>query len=341
MIDAFRESLRRAWQQRRFLFAIAFVHRVLGVVLLWPLFGLVTSWWLATSGNTAVTDEAIVAFLLTPIGLIGGLVCASLGIGIAALELSSMILLAFAAQHGYRVSIPVAVRVSFLQMRDALGLILRVILRAALILGPCLAAAALIGWLLLTDYDINYYLAERPPRFQIAIAIAGILLAGGILVTVRNLASWTLSLPLLLTHYLSPRRAIEQGRRLVGSQRGPVALTWLIWLVFHLMLSMGDVSQLDCDFLAVNKKLATRSLIQRSQTKGRPVYVWTIDHPTAMLYYLSRGADGLITNDPAAGRRAIEYFRSLNLTERLLLDAAIRLGVVPFQVPSAAGDATP
>ena len=51
---------------------------------------------------------------------------------------------------------------------------------------------------------------------------------------------------------------------------------------------------------------ASAGYIQRQHDAGRKVHVWTVDDPADLSRLTGDGADGLITNDPVAARRAIE-----------------------------------
>lgn len=70
-------------------------------------------------------------------------------------------------------------------------------------------------------------------------------------------------------------------------------------------VSMGDLTRLDVDFLAVNTAAASPSLIRNAHRRGMKVYVWTINDPVQMSVMISRGADGLITDEPALARQVI------------------------------------
>ena len=59
-------------------------------------------------------------------------------------------------------------------------------------------------------------------------------------------------------------------------------------------------------FLALNSAAATRAQIRRAHERGMQVYVWTINDPVQMSVMLSRGADGLITDEPALAREVLD-----------------------------------
>ena len=60
------------------------------------------------------------------------------------------------------------------------------LLRAA----PYLAIAGIVYLVLLREFDINYYMQEKPPVFLVALGIAGVLAAALAVVLLRLFAGW-------------------------------------------------------------------------------------------------------------------------------------------------------
>ena len=102
------------------------------------------------------------------------------------------------------------------------------------------------------------------------------------------------------------------------------------WTVgFLAAVSVGDLTRVEADFLAVNAKTATPGFIRRVQSAGKQVLVWTVNNPAQMAAMASAGVDGLITDEPAMAREVLGQLESLSPIERLLLGAGARFGVVP------------
>jgi glycerophosphoryl diester phosphodiesterase len=93
-------------------------------------------------------------------------------------------------------------------------------------------------------------------------------------------------------------------------------------------VSVGDLTRLDLDFLALNAAAATPSTIRRAHKRGMRVFVWTIDDPVQMSVMLSRGADGLITDEPDLARRVMEYRDTFGPFGRLLIWLAGETGLL-------------
>ena len=105
--------------------------------------------------------------------------------------------------------------------------------------------------------------------------------------------------------------------------------TWTVGLLAA--VTVGDVTRLSSDFVALNTQSTTRATIDLAHRRGKSVYVWTIDNPVLMSYYLGLGVDGLITNRPDLAREVIEQLKEMSPAERLLLDGSVRLGIVPAE----------
>jgi hypothetical protein len=64
---------------------------------------------------------------------------------------------------------------------------------------------------LLGKYDINFYLADKPPEFLWAVGLAGLLLAGFGIIVLKKVASWILTI----------RCARAGGRQLHANGKSP------------------------------------------------------------------------------------------------------------------------
>jgi glycerophosphoryl diester phosphodiesterase len=90
--------------------------------------------------------------------------------------------------------------------------------------------------------------------------------------------------------------------------------------------SIGDLTQLQADFVAVEARMATRSFIRQAHRAGQDVYVWTLNDPAWMFVALSRGVDGLITDKPDEARLVVERRAKMSTPQRFLTSQLIRLG---------------
>jgi glycerophosphoryl diester phosphodiesterase len=90
--------------------------------------------------------------------------------------------------------------------------------------------------------------------------------------------------------------------------------------------AVGDLTTLDCDFLAVEARIATARFIRKAHRAGRDVYVWTLDDPAWMVTALAFGSDGLITDKPALARKVIARWEEMSDAQRLVAALMVRWG---------------
>jgi glycerophosphoryl diester phosphodiesterase len=205
---------------------------VLSFVLLTPVYTAATGALILLSGEAALTDQDILFFFLTPLGFLVMVAGAALFATFAVFESAALFIAAWRLRRGRELRYRDLGRTLLGRLRPLFGLALRMVLRAVLVAAPFLAAAAFVFLRYLTEYDINYYLAERPPIFyQAGAAIAASLLVMAWLLA-RLLAGWVVALPLLLLGQGGPAEVLERSRAVAAPVRGPLARMLLAWLLF-------------------------------------------------------------------------------------------------------------
>ncbi len=83
--------------------------------------------------------------------------------------------------------------------------------------------------------------------------------------------------------------------------------------------ALGDLTQLDADFLAVSQGMLTDSMIATLHSADKKICVWTIDDKQTMSMLIDRGVDCVITNTPEKLVEVLQERRELSNAERLLL----------------------
>jgi len=101
--------------------------------------------------------------------------------------------------------------------------------------------------------------------------------------------------------------------------------------------AVGNLTRLDADFLAVNAGLATGSFVRGTHRRGKDTYVWTINDRVEMARFIVRGVDGIMTDEPAMLRQVTTTMAGLEPVEHLLVELALRMGIVP-EAPEAETD---
>jgi hypothetical protein len=95
--------------------------------------------------------------------------------------------------------------------------------RVLLMVTPFLLAAGVVYWLFLTEFDINYYLTERPMPFWVAgILIAGLAMAMSAVVIPR-LVGWAHALPLQLFENVGALKALGASEERARGHRPAIS----------------------------------------------------------------------------------------------------------------------
>jgi glycerophosphoryl diester phosphodiesterase len=103
-------------------------------------------------------------------------------------------------------------------------------------------------------------------------------------------------------------------------------------------VALGDLTRLDVGFLALTAKAATYSTIRRAHQRGLKVYAWTVNDPIQMSVMMSRGVDGIITDQVALARRVKELREALTPLGRFIVWMAGETGLLRGMAESAARD---
>jgi glycerophosphoryl diester phosphodiesterase len=90
--------------------------------------------------------------------------------------------------------------------------------------------------------------------------------------------------------------------------------------------AIGDLSRMDADFLAVSTNMVSAGFVRRARKAGKKVFAWTVNDPVTMSQVISKGVDGVITDEPAMARRVLAERAEMNTAERLLIYAAMLFG---------------
>ena len=209
---------------------------LLAYVLLVPLFSLLFNRVVSWSGAQALSDQEILYFALSPLGLLSLLLVGAAGLLLMVFKHSALMAVAYGVQHGQRVTTLQALAFVARRSRRILVLGLRIVLRVLLLVVPCLLALALIYRALLGDYDINFYLAERPPAFWAAAALGAICVGTLIALLLRLAIGWFFALPLAL-FTPQPTAEVLALSAAAGGTRRRTVLAWVVaWAVLDLLL---------------------------------------------------------------------------------------------------------
>jgi len=233
VLNSYRQGLRLVGP----FLSIHVFFRLVSAAVLVPLIGILAGAAISLSGQTALTDQDIARFLATPAGAIGGLMVVSLLIASAILDVSLMTaILRSGVRHpvaALSTAIGFALRSAAPLARFAAGLLIRVLAIAA----PFLLFSAGVAFILLREFDINYYLATSPPKFLVAVALIAAATAILTFLLTRRLTDWAIALHLVLFDGKSNAAAFaESTKRMRGKRAGLVGRVGL-WLAVRIAFS--------------------------------------------------------------------------------------------------------
>ncbi|MEA3434709.1 MAG: glycerophosphodiester phosphodiesterase [Campylobacterota bacterium] len=219
-------------------FTIHMVYIALGLLVFAPLVGMVARFLISLSGQEVLSDMEIAMFMLSPVGILAMVVFAGLLITILVFEQASMMALSATSVAGKNISVMTALYFTLGHAKSIYFFSIRLIIRLLIIIVPFLLLSAAVAWLLITDHDINYYLAEKPPVFIANVVIIGLIMAVMLFVLVRKLLSWSLALPLVLFSDVSPADSFSKSEALVQGDKKRILKAFALWALVSVLLGL-------------------------------------------------------------------------------------------------------
>jgi glycerophosphoryl diester phosphodiesterase len=230
-------DLRACW---RVLAGIALLYAGLAGVVLLPLIGLLFQFLIARTHTSAVADVDIAWFFLTTapgwiaLILVGGLIAA-----VTAIEQACLMCGGLGRARGVTVRVRDAFLLIATRSAPLLGLTTLLVLRVLAIVLPFAAAGVAVYWFGLRQYDINYYLSDRPETFWVAALIFGFVALALLVVVIRVMSAWLLVLPLVAFVRVPPRQAFAESQRRMRGHKRAVALSLAIWALLAIAIPMA------------------------------------------------------------------------------------------------------
>ncbi len=222
------------------LFSYEILFKVISLVVLGPIAVLVGAYFISFTGHSSVTNERLVAYFISLPGIASVLLWGVSNLSILLLDFAGLITIAYSSLRGRSVSGRTALQQAFRHMGGIIGISGVQSLAYALVSLPFLVGLAATYFALLTDYDISYYLAHRPPAFWSALFI-GLLLAFGLLVVwVYLIVSWLFCVPVHLFERKILFEALSRSRGLIKGSFGRISAIVVVSLaVFFALMAIG------------------------------------------------------------------------------------------------------
>ncbi len=241
--DAFHDSWRLRWP---FLLS-HLVFTILAAAVLAPITTVALRAAIALSGQPALSDFDIALFLLSPVGFVGAIIVASLLLTVYVLDVAFMMAIALQVRRtGHRQFEAGIVRI-LPHAGRIVGFAWRLLARIVVIIAPFLLAGILVAQAMLTEFDINYYMTEKPPEAIKAAAIIGVVLLLMAALLTYMLLGWAVALPLVLFQGVSPRQSFRDSVEAMRGKRWDLFLTMLAWAAVSIAIifvTLGSVGLL-------------------------------------------------------------------------------------------------
>lgn len=238
-VRAIAGSLSACW---RTLVAADLLYKLLSFVLLTPLLAALFRIALMLAGHSVLSDVDIAMFFAGPVGWICAIVLGAGWLAIFALEQASLLSIIAANANGQKMTARESLRFSAGHAPGILRVTGKLICWTLLVVAPFLLVAVGVYYWLLSEYDINYYLNQRPIEFQVAVGIGAALALVLIGILLRLYSGWFLTLPLILFDGVSPRDGLQASQRLVSGHRRKI-LIWVVgWLIVVLAANVLTTS---------------------------------------------------------------------------------------------------
>lgn len=219
-------SLRKGWPQYA---AADIATRVSATLLLAPLVAWLASTALQRAGGGAVTDQDIVWFLLSPLGIASLLLVAAGSILAGLIGHTAIMTVAAGIQEDRAVSWTDGMRHAFRRIIAIFTLAVRGMIRLIVDAAPWLLAGGVVYLVMFRAHDINYYLSEKPPEFWVAAVLILLALAGLAWFVGRRLLSWAIALPRLLFGNEGPAGALAASVEATEGRKLRVLLLFGMW----------------------------------------------------------------------------------------------------------------
>ena len=228
-------DLRRSW---KVLAITDLAYKAIAFALLMPGTTLLLYWLRARTSQRVVADTDIAMFFLTtPTGIVTLLLGGSLIVAITAVEASCLMAVDVGASQDIRLNGRGALCFGAANALNVLRLSGHMVLRVMVGVVPFGIAAGLVYVALLRAHDINYYLAEKPPQFWIAVALIALIGIGFALLLARTIARWAFAWPLVAFEQVHPRQALGESARRAAGSYGLILASLAVWAASAFVLT--------------------------------------------------------------------------------------------------------
>jgi glycerophosphoryl diester phosphodiesterase len=193
----------------------------------------------AASGQFAVSDNDLLAFFLSPQGILFLILSVGFVLAFWFAEQAGLLIISLKAAFGK--AVPVSL-ILWEQITRLPALIRLGLLQAAGYLAvsiPFLLGIGLVYWLLLREWDIYYYVNAQPLSWWIALIIAGAISAAYLLLAAWLYIRWLFSIPILVFENATPYGALRKSWRQTRGRFWEFAVPLAAWWAAVFLVSLA------------------------------------------------------------------------------------------------------
>lgn len=231
-------SYRDAWSRRRIFVVIHVVLQIAAWAVIAPALAGLIALAVSLSDQSALTDQDIAMFLLTPGGFVAAVGVLSVLLVASVWGFAMMAAVFRAGPAGPWQATQMALFAVMRRARDVLVFALLFVLRVLAIALPFVVVGLLVANRYMTEFDINYYLTFHPPAFLFAVALIGVIMLIMAVILLRALSGWALALHLVVFGDVSPMAAFRESAERMQGRRKSLAIELVIWLAIRVALAV-------------------------------------------------------------------------------------------------------
>jgi len=207
------------------------ICRLVSYAALAPLIGLGLRGLMWFTGDTYIADFDLSDFFLSPAGILGTGIVLTVAIAVVAFDQVCLMAVASSTLKRHSPMVRNALWSGISNFIPAANLAARVVVRSMLMAAPFLVASGMVFLFFLTEYDISYYIEERPPEFFLASLLIGLLMAGMLFLLIPRWISWLLALPLILLEGAPVSKALATSKMRLHGRRNEILKLLLFWFM--------------------------------------------------------------------------------------------------------------
>jgi glycerophosphoryl diester phosphodiesterase len=234
---------RRALEHLRFVLkpaiAFEFWSTLIFMVSFVPASGWLLNRLVAASGQYAVSDNDLLAFLLSFQGIFFLILSIGFVLAFWFAEQVGLLIISVKAAVEKKVSVSLVLweQITHLAALIRLGLLQAAGFLVASI--PFILGIGLVYWLLLREWDLYYYINVQPPIWWVAVIIAGTISAAYLILAAWLYVRWLFAIPVLVFEGATPLGALRKSWRQTRGRFRELAVPLAIWWIVVIISSVA------------------------------------------------------------------------------------------------------